>query len=75
MHREPNKFETMTKHNHMSPASIVRLNLACQFWALAKRQTSSQAAAVYYNKAYTILNQEMGSSAITCELQKEMTRK
>jgi len=64
----------MTKPNNMNHNTIVRLNLACQFWALAKRQTSSQAAAVYYNKAYAILRQEMGSSAITCELQKEMTR-
>jgi hypothetical protein len=61
------KFAPENKQNAMT-------KLACQFWALAKRQTSSQAAAVYYHKAYAILRQEMGSSAITCELQKEMTR-
>jgi len=64
----------MIKLNNMNHDTIVRLSLACQFWALAKRQTSSQAAAVYYNKAYAILRQEIGSSAITSELQKEMTR-
>ncbi|MBO6030092.1 MAG: hypothetical protein J6Q22_01325 [Prevotella sp.] len=64
----------MTKQSNMSHSSIARLNLACQFRALAKRQTSSQVAAVYYRKAYAILRQEMGSSAITSELQKEMTR-
>ena len=58
----------------MNHDTIVRLSLACQLWALAKRQTSSQAAAVYYNRAYAILRQEMGSSTITSELQKEMTR-
>lgn len=59
----------------MTKTTISNLNLACQLWALAKRQTSSKAAAAYYNKAYTILQQEMGAnSAITCELRKEMAR-
>ena len=59
----------------MTKTTISNLNLACQLWALAKRQTSSKAAAAYYNKAYTILRQEMGSkSPITCELRKEMAR-
>lgn len=59
----------------MTKTTISNLNLACQLWALAKRQTSSKAAAAYYNKAYTILQQEMGTnSAITCELRKEMAR-
>ena len=65
----------MIKHKNMTPGTIARLNLACQFWSLAKRQTSSKAAAAYYNKAYTILRQEMGSkNPITCELRKEMAR-
>lgn len=59
----------------MTKTKISNLNLACQLWALAKRQTSSKAAAAYYNKAYTILKQEMGvNNAITCELRKEMAR-
>ena len=65
----------MTKRSNMSHGSIARLNLACQFWALAKMQTSSKVAVAYYNKAYAILQQEMGSnSSITCELRKEMDR-
>lgn len=64
----------MAKQNNLTPATIAKLNCAFQLWAMAKRQTCSQTAAAYYNKAYTILRQEMGNSnAITLELRKEMT--
>lgn len=63
----------MTKQNHLTPASIGRLSLASHYWAMAMKHTCKESADSYYDKAYAILNQEIGSdNAITCELRKEM---
>ena len=44
----------------MTTTTISNLQLACHYWELARRLDSRQAAAAYYNKAYTILRKEMG---------------
>ena len=60
----------------MSPTTISNLQLACHYWERARRQDSRQAAAAYYNKAYSILHMEMGeNNSSTLELRKEMTEK
>lgn len=57
----------------MTTTTISNLQLACHYWELARRLDSRQAAAVYYNKAYTILRKEMGEdNSSTLELRKEM---
>lgn len=65
----------MANSNNLTSVRIARLNYAGKLWEMATRQTCSKAAAAYYNKAYTILQQEVSSkSPIICELQKEMLR-
>ena len=60
--------------NTMTAKRIAQLNVACHYWAMARRQNDSKAAAIYYDKAYTILRQEMGTNEKnTLELRKEMT--
>jgi len=57
----------------MTTTTISNLQLACHYWELARRLDSRQAAAAYYNKAYTILRKEMGEDNIsTLELRMEM---
>ena len=58
---------------NLNPQAIASLSLACKFWGLARRQNTREAAAAYYEKAYSILRQEMGEMNIsTLELRKEM---
>ena len=57
----------------LSSATIAKLQLACRFWEMAKKQACRQTAAAYYNKAYTIICQVMGNeNHITIELHREM---
>ena len=57
----------------MTTTTISNLQLACHYWELARRLDSRQAAAAYYNKAYTILRKEMGEdNCSTLELRMEM---
>lgn len=57
----------------MTTTTISNLQLACRYWELARRLDSRQAAAAYYNKAYTILRKEMGEdNSSTLELRMEM---
>lgn len=57
----------------MTTTTISNLQLACHYWELARRLDSRQAAAAYYNKAYTILRKEMGEdNSSTLELRMEM---
>lgn len=57
----------------MTTTTISNLQLACHYWELARRLDSRQAAAAYYNKAYTILRKEMGEDNFsTLELRMEM---
>ncbi len=65
----------MSNANTLTSVTILHLQLACRFWEMAQKQDSRQAAAAYYNKAYTIIRQEMGAcNHITLELQREMAR-
>ena len=60
----------------MTKTTISNLQLACHYWERARRQDSRQAAAAYYNKAYTLILKEMGeNNSSTLELRKEMTEK
>ena len=61
--------------NNLTLIAIARINQAGQLWKMAKKQTSRKTAGACYNKAYVILQQELGTdNPITCELRKEMPR-
>lgn len=63
----------MRTQTNLTSVNIANLQLACRFWAMAKEQNNSKAAALYYKKAYFILRQEMGAEHnSTLELRKEM---
>jgi hypothetical protein len=65
----------MSNANKMTSSTFSKLQLACRYWGLGQRQTSDQAAKVYYLKAYTIIRHEMGEeNPITLELYREMAR-
>ena len=58
----------------INPKRIAQIKVACHYWAMARRQNDSNAAAIYYDKAYTILSQEIGlNENTTLELFNEMT--
>lgn len=55
---------------NMTREKIAKLQMACHYWSLAKKETNES----YYQKAYTVFLREMGAEyPLTLELRKEMT--
>ena len=50
----------MRTQTNLTSVNIANLQLACRFWAMAKEQNNSKAAALYYKKAYFILHSPTG---------------